>query len=132
MELSDIRTAAVIIGGVLGSLLGDLNGLLAALLVFMALDYITGIIVGWTRKNLNSEIGFVGLARKGLVLALVIVANMLDVHVIGQGSACRGVVIAFYLANEGISIMENAGKLGVPIPKKLLAALEQLRAQDED
>lgn len=132
MELSDIRTAAVIIGGVFGALIGDLNGLLIALLVLMALDYTTGILVGWTRKNLNSEVGFVGLARKGLILALVIVANMLDAHVIGNGSACRGVVISFYLANEGLSIVENAGKLGVPVPEKLLGALEQLRGKGED
>lgn len=126
-----IKCAAALAGGVLGVLLGSVDGLLIALIAFMAIDYLTGLIVGVVRKNLSSAVGFVGLAKKVLILLLVIVANLLDVHVLQGGSAARGLVIAFYLANEGLSIVENAGKLGVPIPQKLVALFAQLKADGD-
>ena len=126
-----IKSAAAVLGGVFGALLGRVDGVLYALLVFMVIDYISGVMVAVKNHNLNSEIGFVGLAKKVFVLLLVVVANMLDVNVIGTGSTVRGLVIAFYLANEGLSIMENAGNLGVPFPDKLTDILTQLKGGDE-
>ena len=102
-----------------------------ALLAFIAIDYITGLMVAIVNKTLNSSVGFKGLAKKVFILLLVLIANILDTHVMGGSGVVRGVVIAFYLANEGISILENAGKLGVSYPQKLKDVLEQLKETDE-
>ena len=118
---------AAAIGGVCGALIGKIDGVLFALLTFMTIDYITGIIVACRRHTLSSEIGFTGLAKKVFILLLVVVGNVLDVYVIGSGAVVRSAVIAFYLANEGLSILENAGNLGVPYPDKLKNVLAQLK-----
>lgn len=115
-----------------GFIWGELNGLLLALIAFMVLDYITGLSVAVVKKELSSEIGFKGIFKKVLILILVGVGNILDVHVLGEGSVCRSAVIGFYLANEGISILENAGKLGLPLPKKLLEILKQLKNKEDE
>lgn len=115
-----------------GFVWGELNGLLLALIAFMVLDYITGLSVAIVRKELSSEVGFKGIFKKVLILILVGVGNILDVHVLGEGSVCRSAVIGFYLANEGISILENAGKLGLPLPKKLLEILKQLKNKEDE
>lgn len=117
---------------VCGFLWGKADGLLYALIAFMALDYITGVIVAIVKKALNSEVGFKGIAKKVLILVLVAVGHIIDVHVLGGGAVCRSAVIGFYLANEGISILENAGNLGLPLPKKLMAVLQQLKKEDDD
>lgn len=98
-----------------------------ALLAFVTIDYITGVLVAVARKQLSSEVGARGLAKKGLILAVVAVAHILDSQMLGGTSVCRSAVIGYYIANEGISILENAGNLGVPFPKRLLKVLEQLR-----
>lgn len=116
---------------VCGFLWGKADGLLYALIAFMALDYITGVIVAIVRKELNSEVGFKGIAKKVLILVLVAVGHIIDVHVLGGGAVCRSAVIGFYLANEGISILENAGNLGIPLPKKLMAVLQQLKKDND-
>ena len=119
------------IGGWLGYFLGGCDGLLLALLVFVAVDYITGVMCAISDKNLSSEIGFRGICRKVLIFLLVGIANILDVQVIGTGSMLRTAVVFFYISNEGISLLENAGHLGLPIPEKIKAVLEQLHERSE-
>lgn len=130
------NTAQVIfaaIGGWLGYFLGGNDGLLIALVVFAVADYITGVMCAVSDKKLNSQVGFKGICRKVLIFLLVGIAHILDVQVIGTGSVLRTAVIFFYLSNEGVSIIENAAHLGLPIPEKLKAVLEQLhdRAENE-
>ena len=122
------------IGGWLGYFLGDCDGLVLALLLFVVMDYITGIMCAIADKKLSSEVGFKGICRKVLIFMLVGIANILDVQVIGTGSVLRTAVIFFYLSNEGISLLENAAHLGLPIPEKLKLVLEQLheRSEEED
>ncbi len=122
------------IGGWLGYFLGGCDGLLYALLAFVVIDYITGIMCAVVDKKLSSAVGFKGIFKKVLIFALVGVGHILDTRVIGTGSVLRTAVIFFYLSNEGISLLENAGHLGLPIPKKLKSILEQLhdRSEKED
>lgn len=122
------------IGGWLGWFLGGCDGLLFALVAFVAVDYITGVMCAVGDKTLSSEVGFKGICRKVLIFLLVGIANTLDVQVIGTGSILRTAVIFFYISNEGVSLLENAGHLGLPIPEKMKAVLEQLhdRAENTD
>ena len=129
-----IQVIFAAIGGWLGWFLGGCDGLLIALLAFVAIDYITGVMCAIVDKKLSSAVGFKGIFKKILIFALVGVGHILDTMVIGTGSVLRTAVIFFYLSNEGISLIENAGHLGLPIPTKLKAVLEQLhdRAEKED
>jgi toxin secretion/phage lysis holin len=120
-----------IIGGWLGYFLGGCDGLLYALIAFVVIDYITGVMCAITDKTLSSEVGFKGICRKVLIFLLVGIANILDVQVIGTGSVLRTAVIFFYLSNEGISLLENAAYLGLPVPKKVKTVLEQLHDRSE-
>ena len=122
------------IGGWLGWFLGGCDGLLYALLAFVVIDYVTGIMCAVVDKKLSSEVGFKGIFKKVLIFALVGIGHILDTRVIGSGSAMRTAVIFFYLSNEGVSLLENAAYLGLPIPQKLKSVLEQLhdRAEKED
>lgn len=122
------------VGGWLGYFLGGCDGLLYALLAFVVIDYITGVMCAINDKALSSEVGFRGICRKVLIFLLVGIANILDVHVIGTGSVLRTAVIFFYISNEGVSLLENAVHLGLPVPQKIKAVLEQLheRAEDDD
>ena len=122
------------VGGWLGYFLGGYDGLLYALVVFMVADYITGVMCAVSDKKLSSAVGFKGICRKVLILMLVGIANLLDVQVIGTGAVLRTAVIFFYLSNEGVSLLENAAHLGLPIPEKLKVILAQLhdRAESED
>lgn len=119
------------VGGWLGYFLGGCDGLLIALVVFAVVDYITGVMCAVADKKLSSEVGFKGICRKVLIFILVGIANILDVQVIGTGSILRTAVIFFYLSNEGVSLLENAGHLGLPIPEKLKLVLEQLHDRAE-
>lgn len=121
------------IGGWLGYFLGGCDGLLYALVVFVVVDYITGVMCAINDKTLSSSVGFKGICRKVLIFLLVGIANILDVQVIGTGSVLRTAVVFFYISNEGISLLENAGHLGLPIPEKIKVVLEQLhdRAENE-
>lgn len=114
------------IGGWLGYFLGGCDGLLFALLAFVVIDYITGVMCAIADKTLSSEVGFKGICRKVLIFLLVGIANILDVQVIGTGSILRTAVIFFYISNEGVSLLENAAHLGLPVPAKMKAVLEQL------
>ena len=126
-----IQAAITAIGGWLGYFLGGVDGLMIALLIFMGLDYITGVMVGILDKRLSSSVGFKGLFKKLCIVMLVGVANVVDTQVIGTGSALRGAVICFYLSNEGLSLLENAAYLGLPVPDKLREILSQLHDRDK-
>ena len=119
------------VGGWLGYFLGGCDGLLFALVVFAVVDYITGVMCAISDKKLSSQVGFKGICRKVIIFMLVGIAHMIDVNVIATGSVLRTAVIFFYLSNEGVSLLENAGHLGLPIPEKLKAVLEQLHDRAE-
>ena len=133
MELiwAKIQMAAAMIGGWLGYLLGGLDGLRIALIIFMALDYITGLMCAVIDKKLSSAVGFKGICKKVLILMLVGVANVVDIHIVGTGSALRSAVICFYLSNEGLSLLENAAHIGLPIPDKMKDVLAQLHGRED-
>lgn len=129
-----IQLVFVGIGGWIGWFLGGCDGLLYALIAFVVIDYITGVFCAIVDHTLSSEIGFKGICRKVMIFLMVGVANILDMHVIGSGSVLRTAVVFFYISNEGVSLLENAGHLGMPIPEKMKAVLEQLhnRAENEE
>ena len=129
-----IQLALSAFGGVVGWFLGGLDGLLYALLTFVVIDYITGVMCAIVDKKLSSKIGFKGIFKKVLIFAMVAIGHIIDINLIGTGSVLRTAVIFFYLSNEGISFLENTAHLGLPIPSKLKAVLEQLhdRAEKED
>ena len=129
-----IQFIFTVLGGWIGYFLGGCDGLLIALAIFAGIDYITGLMCAISEKKLSSKVGFKGICRKVLIFTLVGVANIIDVQVIGTGSVLRTAVIFFYLSNEGVSLLENAAHLGLPIPKKLKDILEQLhdRTDKED
>ena len=114
------------VGGWLGYFLGGCDGLLYALIAFVVIDYITGVMCAISNHTLSSEVGFKGICRKVLIFLLVGIANILDIQVIGSGSALRTAVIFFYISNEGVSLLENAAHLGLPTPEKIKVVLEQL------
>ena len=105
--------------------------MMIALIVLMTLDYVTGVMCAIVDKKLSSAVGFKGICKKVLVLMLVGVANIVDVHVVGAGSALRSAVICFYLSNEGVSMLENAAHLGLPVPDKLKSILSQLHNRSD-
>lgn len=122
------------LGGWLGYFLGGCDGLLYTLLAFTAIDYITGVMCAVNDHTLSSEVGFRGICRKVLIFMLVGIANILDADVVGTGSVLRTAVIFFYISNEGVSLLESAAHLGLPVPEKIKTVLEQLhdRAEKEE
>ena len=129
-----IQRVFAVIGGWLGWFLGECDGLMYALIAFVIADYVTGVMCAVSDKQLSSEVGFKGICRKVLIFVLVGMANILDMHVIGTGCVLRTAVLFFYISNEGVSVLENAGHLGLPVPARLLNVLEQLHedAEQED
>ena len=125
------QMAIAAIGGWLGYFVGGIDGMMIALIVLMVLDYITGVMCAVMDKKLSSAVGFKGICKKVLILMLVGVANIIDVHVVGNGSALRGAVICFYLSNEGLSLLENAAYIGLPVPERLKEVLSQLHRREE-
>ena len=120
------------VGGWLGYFLGGCDGLLYALIAFVVIDYITGVMCAIVNRELSSAVGFKGIFRKVLIFLLVGIANIIDVQVIGTGAVLRTAVIFFYISNEGVSLLENAGHLGLPIPEKIKTVLEQLHDRAEN
>ena len=118
------------IGGWLGWFLGSSDGLLYTLIAFVAVDYITGVMCAVADKKLSSQVGFKGICRKVLIFALVGIGHVLDTQVIGAGSVLRTAVIFFYLSNEGVSLIENAAHLGLPVPEKIKEVLSQLHDKE--
>lgn len=126
-----IKALSGAVGAVVGFLYGEINGLFIAIIALMALDYITGILCAVTTKTLSSEVGFRGLVKKFMILIVIAVGHLVDAYIIGTGSAIMSAVILFFAANEGISILENAAALGLPIPNKLRGVLEQLKSDND-
>lgn len=125
--IANIQLLFIGIGGFIGGLVGGVDGFMYALIILVVLDYLTGLMVAILEKQLSSEIGFKGIFKKVLIFILVGAAHIIDYQVLGNGSVIRTAVIFFYISNEGISILENSSKIGLPIPQKLKDILEQLR-----
>ena len=119
------------VGGWLGYFVGGCDGLLYVLIGFVALDYVTGVMCAVSDQKLSSEVGFKGICRKVLIFALVGIGHLLDTHIFGETGVLRTAVIFFYLSNEGVSLLENASYLGLPVPERLKAVLEQLHDRAE-
>jgi toxin secretion/phage lysis holin len=126
-----VQAALTAIGGFLGWFLGGLDGFLYALIAFVVIDYLTGVMCAIADKKLSSEIGAKGIFKKVLIFVLVGVGHIIDSQVLGDGGAIRTAVIFFYLSNEGVSLLENAAHIGLPIPEKLKSILEQLHDRDD-
>ena len=129
---SMIQLIFTALGGWLGYFLGGCDGLLYALIAFVVIDYSTGVMCAIINRELSSAVGFKGIFRKVLIFLLVGIANIIDVQVIGTGAVLRTAVIFFYISNEGVSLLENAGHLGLPIPEKIRTVLEQLHDRAEN
>lgn len=130
--LNYVQTAFAVIGGYVGYFLGGVDGFMYALITFVVIDYLTGIMVAVLEGRLSSEVGFRGIFKKVMIFVLVGIANIVDLHLIKNGSAIRTAVIFFYVSNEGISILENSAKIGLPVPKKLQEILSQLSKEEEE
>lgn len=127
-----IDSIAGAVGAVLGFMYGEVTGLFWALIAFMATDYITGVVVSAINKQLSSEVGFRGLAKKLMILVFVSLGHIADMYVLGGTPVAMSAVMLFYIANEGLSIIENAGNLGLPVPKKLKDIMVQLKKESEE
>lgn len=127
-----IDSIAGAVGAVLGFMYGEVTGLFWALIAFMATDYITGVVVAAINKQLSSEVGFKGLAKKLMILVFVSLGHIADMYVLGGTPVAMSAVMLFYIANEGLSIIENAGNLGLPVPKKLKDIMAQLKKESEE
>ena len=125
-----VQMAFTVIGGWIGYFVG--GGLMTALLIFMVLDYVTGLMCAIADKKLSSSVGFKGICKKVLIIMLVGVAHVVDLHVVGTGDALRSAVVCFYLSNEGVSMLENAAHLGLPVPDKLKGILAQLHGRMDE
>lgn len=126
-----IQVALAAVGGGLGWFFGPLDGFFYALIAFVVIDYLTGVMCAITDKSLSSNVGFKGIFKKVLIFVLVGVGHVLDTQIIGTGDALRTAVIFFYLSNEGISVLENTTHMGLPIPQKLKDVLSQLHNKSD-
>lgn len=131
-----IQMAKLVLGGVVAAIsgfLGGMDGVMYALIGFITIDYITGVAVAIKQRKISSEVGFWGLVRKVLILVLVGVGHYIDAYIIGSGDVFRAAVALYYIGNEGISLLENCGNLGLPLPKKLIDIMVQIKNEsDED
>lgn len=130
--INNIQIIFAAIGGYLGYFLGGLDGFIYALITFVVIDYLTGLMAAIVERKLSSEIGFRGIFKKVLIFLLAAVGNIIDKNLIGTGGAVRTAVIFFYISNEGISIIENSIRIGLPVPEKLKNVLEQLQHKEGD
>lgn len=128
--VNTIQMIVAVLGGYIGYFLGGWDGFLYALVAFVVIDYITGLMVAVLEKRLSSEVGFRGIFKKVVLFSLVAVGHIIDSRLIQSEGVVRTAVIFFYLSNEGISILENTAKIGLPIPEKLKAVLEQLNQEE--
>lgn len=128
---TNIQVGITAIGGCLGWLLGGMDGFTYGLIAFVVIDYVTGVMVAVLERKVSSEVGFRGIFKKVLIFAMVGIGNIIDVQLIKNGSAIRTAVIFFYLSNEGISIIENTAKIGLPVPEKLKTVLEQINEEEK-
>lgn len=128
---TSIQIAFAAVGGWLGWFLGGCDGLLYALIAFAVVDYVTGVMCAIVDKKLSSSVGFKGIFRKVLIFVMVGIAHILDTQIIGNGSVLRTAVIFFYISNEGVSLLENASHLGLPVPEPVKTVLKQLHDRSE-
>jgi len=132
-----VQTAFAALGGFIGWAIGGMDGFVYMLVAFVVIDYITGFMCAVVEKTLSSDVGLRGIFKKITIFAMVAVGHMVDTHIIGavgfvnDYSAVRTAIIFFFLSNEGLSLLENAASLGLPIPQKLKDVLAQLRGQGE-
>lgn len=119
------------VGGGIGWFFGELDGFFYALLAFVVIDYLTGVMCAIADRSLSSEVGFRGIFRKVLIFVMVGAGHILDAQVIGSGDALRTAVIFFYISNEGVSLLENAAHIGLPVPEKLKGVLAQLHDREK-
>lgn len=119
-----------LLGGALSALVGGMDSLMIVLIACMIIDYLTGVMHAILEKQLSSAVGFKGICKKVLIFTLVGVAHLLDMHILGGTGALRSAVICFYLSNEGVSLMENAARIGLPIPDALREVLAQLHMKE--
>lgn len=129
--LNTLQLIFTALGGYIGWFLGGVDGFMYALITFVIIDYVTGLMVAVLERKLSSEVGFRGIFKKVLIFAFVGIGNIIDVYLLKNGSAIRTAVIFFYVSNEGISIIENSAKIGLPIPQKLKDVLEQLNKEEK-
>ena len=134
-----IVKAVAMLGGAIAGLFGGFDTMMLVLVACMVIDYITGLIVAWMGKSqktesghLDSKVGFVGIGKKALMMLVVLMAALLDRAMGGDAAVFRTMMIWFYVANEGISILENLSLAGVPFPKAVLNALEQLKQKNDE
>ena len=125
-----IQMIVTVMGGYIGYFLGGWDGFLYALVAFVIIDYITGLMVAVLEKRLSSEVGFRGIFKKVVLFSLVAVGHIVDSRLLQNEGVIRTAVIFFYLSNEGISILENTAKIGLPVPEKLKEVLSQLNKED--
>ncbi len=130
--LNTLQLIFTALGGYVGWFLGGVDGFMYALITFVVIDYVTGLMVAVLERKLSSEVGFRGIFKKVLIFAFVGIGNIIDVYLLKNGSAIRTAVIFFYVSNEGISIIENSSKIGLPIPQKLKDILEQLNKEEKN
>lgn len=119
------------VGGWLGWFLGGFDGFLYALLILVITDYLTGFMVAVIERKLSSQIGFRGIFKKVLIFTFVGIGHVIDSEIIGDGSAVRTAVIFFYMSNEGISIIENSAKIGLPVPEKIRKVILNLKGDEK-
>lgn len=133
--MKDVWNAAQVVfaavGGGIGWFFGELDGFFYALLAFVVIDYLTGVMCAIVDRSLSSEVGFRGIFRKVLIFVMVGAGHILDAQVIGSGDALRTAVIFFYISNEGVSLLENAAHIGLPVPEKLKEVLAQLHDREK-
>lgn len=129
-SINIVQALFATVGGYIGWFLGGIDGFMYALISFVVIDYATGLMVAVLERKLSSAVGFRGIFKKVLIFTFVGIANIIDTYLIKNGSAIRTAVIFFYVSNEGISIIENAAKIGLPIPEKLKQILEQLNKEE--
>lgn len=127
-----VQVVFAAVGGGIGWFFGELDGFFYALLAFVVIDYLTGVMCAIADRSLSSEVGFRGIFRKVLIFVMVGAGHILDAQVVGSGDALRTAVIFFYISNEGVSLLENAAHIGLPVPEKLKAVLAQLHDRDSD
>lgn len=127
-----IHGASLAAGAVIGFCFGEINGIFKALIFMMAVDYATGWIKSIYLKELSSAAGFKGIAKKIMILCLVSICHIIDVHVIGDKSIIMSAATMFYIGNEGISILENAVQIGIPVPQILKKTLKQLSDKEKE
>ena len=126
-----VQVVFAAVGGRIGWFFGELDGFFYALLAFVVIDYLTGVMCAIADRSLSSEVGFRGIFRKVLIFVMVGAGHILDAQVIGSGDALRTAVIFFYISNEGVSLLENAAHIGLPVPEKLKDVLAQLHDREK-